>query len=138
MQTMEAELRQLRRELQVNLTSKILVKPTEFFLSSLDWLLILEVDFFFIVPHFPQDSSRKRRASGETTGSTPAPSESAASVATIDQNGGLNEDHERPPSAVVTEDANPSEKPEKQTEKPNNGDEGGKEGEGSSTAMDER
>ena len=46
MQTMEAELRQLRRELQVNLTSKILVKPTEFFLSSLDWLLILEVDLF--------------------------------------------------------------------------------------------
>ena len=59
-------------------------------------------------------------------------------MATIDQNGGLNEDHERPPSAVVAEDANLPEKPEKQTEKPNNGDEGGKEGEGSSTAMDER
>ena len=59
-------------------------------------------------------------------------------MATIDQNGGLNEDHERPSSAVVAEDANPSEKPEKQTEKPNNGDEAGKEGEGSSTAMDER
>ena len=49
---MEAELRQLRRELQVNLTSKILVKPTEFFLSSLDWLLILEVDFFFYCSTF--------------------------------------------------------------------------------------
>ena len=59
-------------------------------------------------------------------------------MATIDHNGGLNEDHDRPPSAVDAEDANPSEKPEKQTEKPNNGDEGGKEGEGSSAAMDER
>ena len=133
---MEAELRQLRRELQVNLTSKILVKPTESFFSPPR--LAFDSGGSFNCSHYPQDSSRKRRASGETTGSTPAPSESAASVATIDQNGGLNEDHERPPSAVVAEDANPSEKPEKQTEKPNNGDEGGKEGEGSSKAMDER
>lgn len=104
MVSMEAELRQLRRELQ--------------------------------------DSSRKRRASGDTTGSTPAPSESAASVAATDQNGGLNED-ESP--SVVPETANPpSEIPVKSDgggQKDSNGDEGNKDnngGEGSSMAVDER
>ena len=55
-------------------------------------------------------------------------------VTTADQNGvGLNED-ERPNSV-----ADASEKPERPTEKPNNGEEGSKGGEGSAAmALDER
>ena len=60
---------------------------------------------------------------------------------TTDQNGGLNEDES--PSSLVAENANPSEKPEKPSEKPNNGDEGSKDnnggGDGSAAmAVDER